>query len=106
MSTLEQRRRLRQHHQEFQQIADDWYERGCQYPPPTYPPIPADLVSLTCGATTKRHGTPCKRRDIYLSGRCKYHGGLSTGPKTPEGKAKCAENGRCPKRPKSRPLAR
>lgn len=25
-------------------------------------------------------------------GRCKWHGGLSTGPKTLEGKAKCADN--------------
>ena len=25
------------------------------------------------------------------NGRCKFHGGLSTGPKTPEGKAKIAE---------------
>jgi hypothetical protein len=45
----------------------------------------------TCGAKT-RAGTPCKRRDIYSSGRCRMHGGLSTGPKTPEGKAKVAIN--------------
>ena len=25
--------------------------------------------------------TPCKRRDLYRSGRCKLHGGLSTGPR-------------------------
>lgn len=41
----------------------------------------------TCGAST-RAGTPCKRRDIYQSGRCALHGGLSTGPRTPEGNAK------------------
>jgi len=100
MSTLDQRRRWRQHHEEAQRIADDWEKRGGRYPPPTYPPMPSDLAGLACGATTKRYGTPCKRRDIYLSGRCSLHGGLSTGPKTPEGKARAALNGRCPKRPK------
>lgn len=46
----------------------------------------------TCQAKT-RAGTPCKRRDIYENGRCPLHGGLSTGPTTPEGKAKAALNG-------------
>ena len=45
-----------------------------------------------CGART-RAGTPCKRRDLYWSGRCRLHGGLSTGPRTEEGKAKAAQNG-------------
>jgi hypothetical protein len=44
-----------------------------------------------CGAKTRK-GTPCRRRDIYQSGRCALHGGLSTGPKTPEGKAKVTRN--------------
>lgn len=104
MSTEEQRRRFRQHHQEFQRIADGWKERGYQYPPPQYPRIPADLAGLACGATIRK-GTPCKLTSIYLSGRCKFHGGLSTGPKTPEGKAKCAANGRCPKRKKAESMS-
>lgn len=45
----------------------------------------------TCGART-RAGTPCKRRDIYFSGRCRLHGGLSTGPRTPEGKRRVTAN--------------
>ena len=45
-----------------------------------------------CGAKT-RAGTPCKRKDLYENGRCKLHGGLSTGPKTPEGKARLSMNG-------------
>jgi hypothetical protein len=45
----------------------------------------------TCQART-RAGTPCKRRDIYENGRCPLHGGLSTGPTTPEGKARVTRN--------------
>jgi len=39
-----------------------------------------------CGAKT-RQGTPCKAQAMR-NGRCKNHGGLSTGPRTPEGKAR------------------
>lgn len=46
-----------------------------------------------CGAKTKLTGRPCKRRDIETNGRCKLHGGLSTGPKTIEGKTRSARNG-------------
>jgi len=48
---------------------------------------------MLCGAKTRK-GTPCKRSDIYANGRCKFHGGLSTGPQTAEGKRKVAENGK------------
>jgi len=41
----------------------------------------------TCGAKT-RAGTPCKQRELYSSGRCRFHGGLSTGANTPEGREK------------------
>jgi hypothetical protein len=37
-----------------------------------------------CGAKT-RTGTPC-RRPAMPNGRCRLHGGLSTGPRTPEGR--------------------
>ncbi|MGO2133708.1 MAG: HGGxSTG domain-containing protein, partial [Halomonas sp.] len=43
--------------------------------------FPEELSDLRCGAKT-RAGTPCKRRDLYASGRCRLHGGLSTGPKS------------------------
>nr|MDQ6120958.1 hypothetical protein [Klebsiella pneumoniae subsp. pneumoniae] len=36
-------------------------------------------------------GTPCKMTALYASGRCKLHGGMSTGAKTPEGKARQLE---------------
>ncbi|MEA3253280.1 MAG: HGGxSTG domain-containing protein [Pseudomonadota bacterium] len=44
-------------------------------------PWPRELDELRCGAKT-RAGTPCKRRDLWDSGRCRLHGGLSTGPKS------------------------
>lgn len=55
--------------------------------------FPAILADLTCGART-RAGTPCKRRDLYRSGRCKLHGGLSTGPRTAKGKGRSERNGK------------
>lgn len=44
----------------------------------------------TCGSRT-RNGGKCKARPVNGKRRCRYHGGLSTGPKTPEGKARIAE---------------
>jgi hypothetical protein len=38
-----------------------------------------------CGAKTRR-GTPCQCKKLYRGSRCRFHGGLSTGPKTAEGK--------------------
>ena len=43
-----------------------------------------------CGAKTKR-GTPCRSRALPGKRRCKYHGGASTGPRTPEGRARLSE---------------
>jgi hypothetical protein len=55
--------------------------------------FPVILADFTCGART-RAGNPCKRRDLYGSGRCKLHGGLSTGPRTAKGKRRSAQNGK------------
>jgi hypothetical protein len=93
----DRRRRLRAHYAECDRIAEEWRERGYQYPPPTYPTLPDDLRNLACGART-RAGTPCKHTVIYANGRCKFHGGLSTGPVSAEGKARAAMNGNAPKR--------
>jgi hypothetical protein len=49
------------------------------------------LLPPICGALTRR-GTICFCKKLYKNGRCKFHGGLSTGPKSPEGKAKAALN--------------
>lgn len=43
-----------------------------------------------CGAKTRR-GTPCQCKAL-ANGRCKLHGGKSTGPRTPEGKRRSAAN--------------
>jgi hypothetical protein len=63
------------------------------------PPVPAICRTFMCGAQT-RQGIPCQRRDVHHgpSGRCRLHGGRSTGPKTAEGKHRAALNGLRPKR--------
>lgn len=43
-----------------------------------------------CGAR-KKNGHRCQGPALPGKRRCKFHGGASTGPKTPEGKAKIAE---------------
>jgi hypothetical protein len=43
--------------------------------------------AIKCGAKTKA-GTPCRRKGVPPSWRCVKHGGASTGPRTPEGKAR------------------
>lgn len=40
---------------------------------------------------SNRGGRPCRALKLPGKKRCKWHGGLSTGPRTPEGKAKCRE---------------
>ncbi len=49
------------------------------------------LPGERCGART-RTGAPCKAKAILKSGRCRNHGGLSTGPKTDDGKVRAKEN--------------
>ena len=48
-----------------------------------------DWPGQRCGAKT-RQGSPCKRPANKRNGRCRLHGGQSTGPKTAEGRAKIA----------------
>jgi hypothetical protein len=44
----------------------------------------------TCGAKTRMGGTCC-HKVIPGKTRCRFHGGKSTGPRTPEGRARIAE---------------
>src|SRR5262249_10836138 len=53
-------------------------------------PLPLQpRIKEVCGART-RQGRACERPALK-NGRCRNHGGLSTGPTTPEGKARIAE---------------
>ena len=49
----------------------------------------ADWPGQRCGAKTSR-GTACLRPANKRNGRCRLHGGHSSGPKTAEGRAKIA----------------
>lgn len=47
---------------------------------------------VLCGARRRSDGKPCMARSVPGKRRCKYHGGLSTGPRTFAGKATCTLN--------------
>ena len=76
----------------------DWRQRRLmpELQPPSLP-FPEELRDMRCDART-RAGTPCKRRDLNNGGRCRLHGGWSTGPRTKRGKRISAKNGFKPKR--------
>jgi len=42
-------------------------------------------LKTQCGAYARSTGNPCRAKAL-ANGRCKNHGGMSTGPKTPEGR--------------------
>ena len=74
----------------FKQGCDDGYSNQGS---PKDILVPENLIDLCCGAKTKATGQPCKIKAIYSNGRCKLHGGLSTGPRTVEGKKRSIQNG-------------
>lgn len=45
-----------------------------------------------CGARRHRDGQPCQALSEPGKLRCRFHGGRSTGPRTPEGKARALAN--------------
>ena len=45
---------------------------------------------IKCGAYARSTGNPCQAKAL-TNGRCKNHGGMSTGPKTPEGREAISE---------------
>ena len=45
---------------------------------------------VTCGAYARTTGNPCQAKAL-TNGKCKNHGGMSTGPKTPEGRLAIAQ---------------
>lgn len=50
----------------------------------------AARLRVICGAKTRKGGA-CRNKSEPGKRRCKFHGGKSTGAKTPEGKARIAE---------------
>jgi hypothetical protein len=50
----------------------------------------AATCRVCCGAQTRK-GQPCRLLAEPGRRRCKFHGGKSTGPRTPEGRARIAE---------------
>jgi hypothetical protein len=60
---------------------------------PTLTTAGGKIICRRCQAMSKRTGKQCGAaadRNSKTS-KCKWHGGRSTGPKTEEGRAKCAE---------------
>ena len=55
------------------------------------PKRPKYLRGLICGVI-KGDGQPCRMTALCANGRCVWHGGKSTGPRTPEGRARALEN--------------
>jgi hypothetical protein len=94
-STPEKRKRLKRYEREREKAFDDRLNGRSNIP--NSPPWSEDLTDMRCGART-RNGTPCKQKAIYSDGRCKFHGGLSTGPMSAEGKKRSSLNGRLPQR--------
>ena len=91
MSTPELRRLYKRYYEECDEAFAKW-EKQEGYPVRMEsPPYPEELRGMTCGAKT-RAGTPCKQKGIYRNGRCKLHGGLSTGPRTKRGKRRSSLN--------------
>jgi hypothetical protein len=47
-------------------------------------------LKIKCGAYARTTGNPCQAKAL-TNGRCKNHGGMSTGPKTTEGRQAIAQ---------------
>jgi hypothetical protein len=96
--TPESRRKLKEHLAEHDRNWDEWFNNGAMNGPRMLGiPYPHECIDMMCGAKTRK-GTQCKQKAIYGNGRCKFHGGLSTGPTTADGKHKAALNGQSNKR--------
>ncbi len=87
----------RRHFEEHTHAFDAWWAAGTFPLRPAMPTFPEVCRGLACGAKT-RAGSPCKLTSIFINGRCKLHGGMSTGPTTKRGKALAAQNGLTPKK--------
>jgi hypothetical protein len=50
-----------------------------------------DSARKLCGASARSTGKPCQAPGKGRGGRCKLHGGMSTGPKTEQGRQRLRE---------------
>ena len=85
--TPEMRRRLKSFYREWRIAA----QCGLLHGKP--PQFPRECIGMLCGAKTRKGGRCRNDGTIFSNGRCKFHGGMSTGPKSAAGKAKAARNG-------------
>lgn len=99
----ELRRRFVAHWRAVDQICERARSEGLLPGDYTLPAYPEELRGLTCGALSKRTSEPCRQTTLYANGRCKFHGGLSTGPTSEAGKAQSRRNGMNGGRPKKEP---
>lgn len=53
--------------------------------------MPINSTVKLCGAKSRRNNNQPCRQPAMKNGRCRMHGGKSTGPKTEEGKKKAAK---------------
>jgi hypothetical protein len=49
------------------------------------------ITCIQCNARSKRTGILCRAPAAKGKTKCRFHGGAATGPKTPEGRKRCAE---------------
>lgn len=68
------------------------------------PPAKPAPKRVRCGAKRHRDGEPCQALSEPGKRRCRFHGGRSTGPRTPEGKARALANLRQGSQPTVDPL--
>ena len=88
----------------FERRAQQHIDEGC---PDLAEAEWAEYRATRCNARTRR-GTRCIRLGRHRGGRCRNHGGLSTGPRTPEGQARALANlvpGKGPQTPTGRARA-
>ncbi len=89
---------LRRAEEEYEATFEKWRKSPLGIPRPVpprldpWPEFPDECRGMMCGAQT-RQGHLCRQTNLYPNGRCKFHGGASTGPVTQKGKRKAARNG-------------
>lgn len=58
---------------------------------PGWPKWAQRTLDGRCGAWAKSRKRPCEAPGSGRGGRCRVHGGASTGPKTAEGRERCRQ---------------